>query len=117
MLEEVGCYYETILLDYNKAEHKEPGYLAVNPMGKIPAIKHNAVVITEVAAICLYLADRFPQAQMAPSIGDDRRGSYLRWILISALEFVFIENIRKPLKLNDFKSRIKEFLVFRCCLI
>ena len=62
MLEEIGEPYDVHLLDLKTGENRQPGYLAVNPMGKVPALKHGDAVITEVAAICLYLADTFPHA-------------------------------------------------------
>jgi glutathione S-transferase len=81
MLEEVGEPYETVILDY-KSTMKEPNYLAINPMGKVPAIRHNDVVVTEVAAICAYLADAYPAAGLAPPIGE--RGDYYRWLFFAA---------------------------------
>jgi glutathione S-transferase len=67
MLEEVGAPYETVILDY-ASSLKGAEYLAINPMGKIPAIKHGDTVVTEGAAICAYLADAFPQAGLAPPV-------------------------------------------------
>jgi glutathione S-transferase len=84
MLEEVGAPFRIELLDLSKREQKRPQYLAVNPMGKVPAIVHLGVVITEVAAICVYLADAFPAAGLAPAIKDPGRGTYLRWALFEA---------------------------------
>lgn len=84
ILEEIGQPYKVTLLDYNKGEQKKPEYLAINPMGKIPAIVHKGAAITEVAAICLYLADLFPKAQMSPPTDSPLRGTYLRWILFAA---------------------------------
>jgi glutathione S-transferase len=81
MLEEVGEPYETILLDY-ATTMKAPDYLAINPMGKVPAIRHGDIVVTEVAAICAYLADAFPDAGLAPPTGD--RGPYYRWLFFAA---------------------------------
>lgn len=83
MLEETGQPYRTEILDY-ATNLKGPQYLAINPMGKIPAIKHGDVVVTEAAAICAYLADAFPQAGLAPAIGDKRRGTYYRWLFFAA---------------------------------
>jgi len=83
MLEEVGQPYRTELLDY-ATTLKGPAYLAINPMGKVPAIRHGDVVVTECAAICAYLADAFPQAGLAPPIGDKRRGTYYRWLFFGA---------------------------------
>ncbi|HEY0445912.1 MAG TPA: glutathione S-transferase family protein [Allosphingosinicella sp.] len=81
MLEEVGEAYETVLLDYGTTM-KSPDYLAVNPMGKVPAIRHGDTVVTETAAICAYLADAFPQAGLAPPPAE--RGAYYRWLFFGA---------------------------------
>ena len=80
MLEELGQPYELKLLDLKAGEQRAPEYLAVNPMGKVPALLHDGVLVTEVGAICTYLADVFPQAGLAPVIGDPLRASYLRWM-------------------------------------
>lgn len=84
MLEEVGVPYRIELIRFDKNEQKDPAYLKVNPMGKVPAIVHRGVVITESAAICTYLADAFPQAKLAPAFDDPRRGTYLRWLFFAA---------------------------------
>lgn len=83
MMEELGEPYETMVLDYGTTM-KAPEYLAVNPMGKVPAIKHGAVVVTEGAAICAYLADAFPAKGLAPAAGDPARGAYYRWMFFAA---------------------------------
>jgi len=83
MLEEVGQPYRTELLDY-ATTMKAPAYLAVNPMGKVPALRHGETVITEAAAICAYLADAFPGAGLAPAPGDRLRGPYYRWLFFAA---------------------------------
>lgn len=83
MLEEVGRPYRTVVLDY-ATTMKAPDYLAINPMGKVPAITHRGVVVTECAAICAYLADAFPEAAMAPAIDDPLRGAYYRWMFFAA---------------------------------
>jgi glutathione S-transferase len=80
MLEEVGEPYDIHLLHLTKGENLAPDYLAINPMGKVPALKHGDVVITECSAICTYLADAFPQAKLNVPIGDPRRGVYLKWL-------------------------------------
>ena len=82
MLEEVGQPYRAELLDYPSM--KAPAYLAVNPMGKVPAIRHGGVVVTECAAICAYLADAFPMAGLAPPPGGRARGPYYRWLFYAA---------------------------------
>jgi glutathione S-transferase len=83
MLEEVGQPYRTEILDY-ATTMKAPAYLAVNPMGKVPALQHGDVVVTETAAICAYLADAFPQAGLAPPPTDRLRGPYYRWLFFTA---------------------------------
>lgn len=83
MLEEVGVPYETVLLEYGTSM-KAPEYLAVNPMGKVPAIKHGDTVVTEGAAICAYLADMFPDRGLAPPPGHQLRGPYYRWMFFAA---------------------------------
>ncbi|MBR7621609.1 glutathione S-transferase family protein [Phenylobacterium sp. 20VBR1] len=82
MLEEVGQPYETHILEW--ATIKDPAYLAVNPMGKVPAIVHGDTVVTECAAICAYLADAFPQTGLAPPVGSKLRGDYYRWLFYAA---------------------------------
>lgn len=81
MLEEVGEPYETEILDYGSTMKAEP-YLSINPMGKVPAIVHDGRIVTEVAAICCYLADAFPQAGLAPDLRD--RADYYRWIFFTS---------------------------------
>jgi glutathione S-transferase len=83
MLEEVGAPYETIVLGYNQSM-KDADYLAINPMGKVPAIRHGDTVVTETAAICAYLADAFPDAGLAPPPGHRKRGAYYRWLFFAA---------------------------------
>lgn len=83
MLEELGLPYETVWLEYGAAM-KNAEYLAVNPMGKVPALKHGHVVVTETAAICAYLADRFPEKNLIPAINDPRRADYFRWLFFAA---------------------------------
>ena len=80
MLEEIGEPYDIELLRLSEGENLKPDYLAINPMGKVPALKHDGTVITEVAAICTYLADAFPKANLAVPIGNPRRGVYLKWL-------------------------------------
>lgn len=80
MLEEVGEPYDIHLLKLGEGDQLKPEYLAVNPQGKVPALRHKGVVITEVAAICAYLADEFPKARLNIPAGDPRRGVYLQWL-------------------------------------
>ena len=83
MLEEIGQPYRVEQLDYRDTM-KAPAYLAINPMGKVPAITHRGVVVTECAAICAYLADAFPDAGLAPATTDPKRGTYYRWLFFAA---------------------------------
>ena len=80
MMEELGEPYDIRLLSLTKGENREPAYLAINPMGKVPAIRHGDTVITEAAAICTYLADEFPGAKLNVPIGSPQRGVYLKWL-------------------------------------
>lgn len=83
MLEETGLPYEAVLLEYDTTM-KAPEYLAVNPMGKVPALRHGDMVVTENAAICAYLADLVPDRKLAPPPGSKHRGSYYRWLFFTA---------------------------------
>lgn len=84
MLEEVGAPYHVELLDFERKEHKTPEYLVLNPMGKVPAIVHRGVAVTEAPAICAYLADAFPVAKLAPLPSEPARGTYFRWLFFAA---------------------------------
>jgi glutathione S-transferase len=84
LLEELGADYELHLLDMKAGEQRQPAFLAINPMGKVPAIRHQGVVITEQVAIFLYLADLYAEAGLAPQIGEALRGAYLRWMVFYA---------------------------------
>jgi glutathione S-transferase len=83
MLEEIGQPYRTEVLDY-ETTMKGSAYKAINPMGKVPAIVHRGVAITECAAVCAYLADAFPQAGLAPPPTDVGRAPYYRWMFFAA---------------------------------
>jgi glutathione S-transferase len=83
MLEEVGQPYRTEIVEYGPPM-KSAGYLAINPMGKVPAIRHGDTVVTECGAICAYLADAFPEAGLAPEPGSRARGPYFRWLFFAA---------------------------------
>jgi len=81
LLEELGVEYDLHVLNLKAGEQREPAYLAINPMGKVPAIRHGDALITEQSAVFIYLADLYPQAGLAPAIGDPLRGPYLRWMV------------------------------------
>ena len=80
LLEELGAPYKLHLLNMKAGEQRGADYLAINPMGKVPAILHRGELVTEQVAVYTYLADEFPQAGLAPAIGDPLRGPYLRWM-------------------------------------
>lgn len=84
LLEALKAPYQLKLLNLKQGKQKDPSYLAINPMGKVPAIVHGDAVVTEVIAIYIYLADLFPEAKLAPAISDSGRGTYLRWLVYYA---------------------------------
>ncbi len=83
MLEEMGIPYRLNLLSLDRQDQKQPAYLAINPMGKVPALEHKGVIVTEAAAVCAYLADAFPETNLAPKHDDPRRGTYYRWMFFA----------------------------------
>jgi glutathione S-transferase len=93
MLEEVGEPYDIHLVSFKKGENRKPEFLTVNPMGKVPALRHGDAVITEAAAVCAYLADEFPNAKLNISVGRPSRGVYLKWLFFgpSCLEPAIME--------------------------
>lgn len=97
MLEEIGKPYELKIYRFDDGSLRSPEYLAINPMGKVPALKHGETVMTETAAICCYLADTFPEAKINIPIGDLRRGPYLKWLFFgpSCLEPAIIDKMLK----------------------
>lgn len=80
LLEELGAPHEVHLVNMKAGEQRKPAFLAVNPMGKVPAIRHGDALVTEQVAIYIYLADLFPDAGLAPGLTDPLRGPYLRWL-------------------------------------
>jgi len=87
LLEELGASYELRVLNMKAGEQRQPAYLAINPLGKVPAILDGDTVVTEQVALFIHLADRFPQAGLAPSLDDPLRGAYLRWLVYYAACF------------------------------
>ena len=82
-MEETGEPYERVLTDINTGDQKKPAYLAINPMGKVPGLRDGDATMGEVAAICAYIGDRYPNAKLAPPIGDPRRARYLQWLFFN----------------------------------
>ena len=97
LLEELGAPYKLHLLNMKAGKQRQPAYLAINPMGKVPAVTHGDALVTEQVAVFLYLADLFPQAGLAPAIGDPLRGPYLRWMAFygSCFEPALIDKAQK----------------------
>jgi glutathione S-transferase len=87
LLEELQAPFELQVLNMMAGEQRDPAYLAINPMGKVPTVKHGDAIITEQVAIYLYLADLFPAAGLAPALNDPLRGPYLRWLVFYAASF------------------------------
>lgn len=98
LLDELGAPYDLVTLDLKAGDQLKPDYLAINPMGKVPTIRHNGAIVTETVAAFIYLADAFPAAGLAPAIGDPDRGPYLRWI-------VFYGSCFEPAVIDRFMKR------------
>jgi glutathione S-transferase len=97
LLEELGAPYDLHVLNMKAGEQRQAAYLAVNPLGKVPAIRHGEALVTEQVAIYIYLADLFPQAGLTPALNDPLRGPYLRWIAYygSSFEPALIDRFMK----------------------
>ncbi|MFL6838649.1 MAG: glutathione S-transferase family protein [Bradyrhizobium sp.] len=80
LMEETGQPYERVLTDITTGAQRKPEYLAINPMGKVPALKDGEATLAEAAAICAYVAERYPDAGLAPKLGDPQRAKYLYWL-------------------------------------
>jgi glutathione S-transferase len=80
LMEETGQPYERVLTDITTGAQRNPEYLAINPMGKVPALKDGEATLAEAAAICAYVAERYPEARLAPELGDPQRAKYLYWL-------------------------------------
>jgi glutathione S-transferase len=83
LMEETGQPYERVLTDITTGAQKTPEYLAINPMGKVPALVDGDAMLAEAAAICAYVAERYPQAGLAPPVGDPKRAKYLYWLFFA----------------------------------
>lgn len=98
LLEELGAPYHLHVLNMKAGEQRQPAYLAINPLGKVPAISHHGALVTEQVAITIYLADLFPKAGLTPASDDPLRGPYLRWIAYSGSCF-------EPALIDKFMKR------------
>ena len=101
MNEELGAPCTIKLVNIKKNEQKSDDFLKINPMGKLPALTHGGVAVTEAAAICAYLADAFPDAGLAPAPTDPKRGAYLRWMF-------FAPSCIEPAMLDSFTSTTRQ---------
>ncbi len=119
LLEELEVPYELVKLDLSKQESRTPAYVALHPFGEVPVLVDGDVTLFESSAICLYLADRFPEKRLAPSLGSPDRGPYLQWMLFAevVLEPVVLEHYRnaqlpdeKKVDLSKQKARLDEVL-------
>jgi glutathione S-transferase len=97
LLEELGAPYDLHVMNMKAGENRAPAYLAINPLGKVPAVTHGDALVTEQVAVFMYLADLFPAAGLAPPIGDPLRGPYLRWMAFygSSFEPALIDRSQK----------------------
>lgn len=97
LLEELGADYDLHVMNMKKNEQRGAAYLAINPMGKVPAVMHDGALVTEQVAVYTYLADMYPEAGITPLIGDALRGPYLRWMAFygSCFEPAFVDKAMK----------------------
>ncbi|MEZ4302554.1 MAG: glutathione S-transferase N-terminal domain-containing protein, partial [Polyangiaceae bacterium] len=86
LLEQLGEPYELVNVDLEKGEHKQLPYLRIHPLGRVPALVDGDAVIFESIAICMYLADKYPEKKLAPPVGTPERGQYYQWMLFAASE-------------------------------
>ena len=102
LLEEIGAPFELVKLDFSKQEHKTPQYMKIHPHGAVPALLDGDLVLIESAAICAYLADKFPAAHLAPAVGTPERGRYYQWMFYAMATLeppilqVFMNTVRLP---------------------
>jgi glutathione S-transferase len=97
LLEELGADYDLRVVNFKLGEQRQSAFLAINPMGKVPALLHGQALVTEQAAVFMYLADLYPEAGLAPALGDALRGPYLRWMVFygSCFEPALIDRMMK----------------------
>lgn len=103
MNEELGDVCEIRLINLRKGEGRTPQFLKINPMGKLPALTHKGVIVTEAAAICAYLADQYPDKGLAPAANDALRGAYYRWMFFSpsCIEPMMLDRLSKVTRENS----------------
>lgn len=111
LLGELKAPFELHAMNMKQGENRAPAYLAINPMGKVPAITHDGALVTEQVAIYTYLADQFPQSGLAPAIGDPLRGPYLRWMALygSCFEPAVVDNWMKRTPVDKMACAYGDF--------
>jgi len=105
LMEETGQPYERVLTDISKGDQKNPAYLAINPMAKVPALKDGDATLAESAAICAYVAERYPEAKLAPALGDPLRAKYLYWLFFApgCIEPAMVQ-VATKIEMNPFAA-------------
>lgn len=111
LLEELGADYQLHVMNMKLGEQRKPEFLAINPMGKVPTILHGKSVVTEQVSVYLYLADLYPEARLAPPLGDPLRGPYLRWMVFygSCFEPAVVDRVQKREPIPEQRSPYGDF--------
>lgn len=111
LLAELNAPYQLHAMNMKQGENRAPAYLAINPMGKVPAIVHDGALVTEQVAIYIYLADLYPQAGLAPALGDPLRGPYLRWMALygTCFEPAVVDNWMKRAPVDKMACAYGDF--------
>jgi glutathione S-transferase len=111
LLAELNAPYQLHAMNMKQGENRAPAYLAINPMGKVPAIVHDGALVTEQVAIYIYLADLYPQAGLAPALGDPLRGPYLRWMALygTCFEPAVVDNWMKRTPVDKMACAYGDF--------
>ncbi|MDH4610882.1 glutathione S-transferase [Pseudomonas sp. BN102] len=111
LLEELGADYQLHVMNMKAGEQRKPAFLAINPMGKVPTLTHGDAVVTEQVSVYLYLADLYPEARLAPPLGDPLRGPYLRWMVFygSCFEPAVVDRVQKREPIPEARSPYGDF--------
>ncbi|MFC5698170.1 glutathione S-transferase family protein [Pseudomonas sp. GCM10022186] len=111
LLEELGADYQLHVMNMKAGEQRKPEFLAINPMGKVPTLTHGNAVVTEQVSVYLYLADLYPEARLAPPLGDPLRGPYLRWMVFygSCFEPAVVDRVQKREPIPEARSPYGDF--------
>lgn len=111
LLEELGADYQLHVMNMKAGEQRKPEFLAINPMGKVPTLTHGDAVVTEQVSVYLYLADLYPEAGLAPALGDPLRGPYLRWMVFygSCFEPAVVDRVQKREPIPEARSPYGDF--------